>query len=108
MLEKIPVLSAWTRQPVMVPAAPTPVDGLWVGRHPRGSWMIVHRPSQCVVGSGYGDPEAALACAMEIAPLADWSSCPEPRMGLPRAVCDQIDGIVKRWGSDGILIGPTP
>jgi len=104
VLEKIPVLSVRTRQPVMVPAAPTPVEGLWVGQHPRGGWMVVHKPSQCVVGSGYADPETALACAIEIGPLTDWAGCPEPRVTLPRAVCDQIDAIVRRWGSDGILI----
>ena len=96
--------SAWTRQLVPVQGAPTPVPGLWVGLHPRGSWMIVHKGSGNVVGSGYNDPEVALAAAIEIGPLADWTTVSGDQMYLPQPVIDQIDVIVRRWGSDGITV----
>lgn len=96
--------SAWTKRTVPVQGAPTPVPGLWVACHPRGGYMIVHEGSGCVIGSDYADPEAALAAATEIGPLADWTVVSDTQMHLPGAVIDQIDAIVKRWGGSGIEV----
>ena len=97
--------SAWTKRPVQLPGAPTPVPGLWVACHPRGGYAIVHEGSGCLVGSGYSDPEAALAAVMECGPLADWAvSGDDDRMELPLAVIERIDAIVRRWGGNGVVI----
>jgi len=101
--ETIPVLSAWTKRPVPVVASPTPAPGLWVGIHGGGGCIIVHRRSQRVVGR-YPDAEAALACAVQIGPLADWAGCDDPCVSLPLEACDQIDSIVKRWGGEGVSV----
>lgn len=90
----------------VIPAAPTPVPGLWVGDDTgwgaSDRYVIVHKHSGRIVGR-YAHPEAALACAREIGPLADWD-VEVTKMCLPSALCDRIDAIVKRWGGDGIEI----
>ena len=96
--------SAWGGRPVPVQGAPTPVTGLWVACHPRGGWMLVHEGSGCIVGADYSDPEAALAAAIEVGPLADWTVATGTQMHLPGAVISQIDTIVQRWGASGIEI----
>lgn len=100
---------SWTGRMVPLHGAPTPVPGLWVGCHPRGGYAIVHKGSGCVVGSGYDDPEAALAAAVEVGPLADWeASGSDGLMPLPIAAIDRIDAIVKRWGGDGVTVKRLP
>ena len=103
-MTEIMARSAWGNRLVPVQGAPTPVPGLWVAGHPRGGWMIVHKGSGCIVGADYSDPEAALAAAIEVGPLADWTVVTGTRMYLPDAVISKIDTIVQRWGASGIEI----
>lgn len=88
-----------------IPAAATPVPGLWVGAHPRGGYTIVHEGSKACIGrSPYPDAEAALACAVELGALADWSGITEPTVYMPTAEIAKIDAVVRRWGSVGVWI----
>ena len=67
--------------------------------------LPIYEGSGYLVGSGYSDPEAALAAVMECAPLADWTVSVEGgEMKLPPAVIERIDAIVRRWGGDGVVV----
>lgn len=92
-------------------AAPTPVVGLLVGYNSlRPGYMIIHEPTRSVVGSRFPSAEAALACAVEIGPMlisgVIAESATRVSIGIPRAECERVDAIVKRWHGDGVSIVP--
>jgi hypothetical protein len=82
---------------------PTPVPGLWVGRHPGGGYVIAHKPGESVIGR-YADAEAALACALELGAFTDWAVITEPSVHMPMATIRKIDAVVRRWGGNGIEV----
>jgi hypothetical protein len=88
-------------------AWPTPVPGLLIGERPLGGWVIACESARAVIGL-FGDPDAALACAIEIGPLAAWGSAGDGRLGMPRAVIDQAGAIIARWGGGRIDVKGAP
>ena len=84
-----------------VDAYPTPVPGLYVSADPQvpGSWAVV-LPLGIAVGAGFDSPEAALGCATDLGPVADWT------MPVAKdAIEDQVVDIITRWGAaDGPVI----
>lgn len=87
-----------------VEADPTPVPGLVIHASlpysdgtPGEGWTLTHAPSGFAVGwFPEGDPETALACAMEIAPMADWSATV---VDVP-AIRWQVVPVLLRWGAE--------
>jgi hypothetical protein len=77
--------------------AATPVPGLYVVRSEYG-WPIVHVRSGLLVGT-YEDPEAALACAIDLGPLWDWTQAAAGLRLLPRELKDEIVSTCRRWGA---------
>lgn len=88
-------------------AWPTPVPGLLIGERPLGGWVIASESDRTVIAR-FADPEAALACAIEIGPLAPWEKAGGGRLGLSRAVIGQIGAIVARWGGGKIDVKGEP
>lgn len=77
---------------VDVPAAPTPVPGLYVNEDPNvhGRWNITHLPSGCAVAAGMDSPEQALGLAIKLGPVTDWS--------VPaKVLLDSMPVIRARW-----------
>lgn len=90
-----------------IPAWPTPVPGLLIGLRPLGGWVIAVESHRSAIAM-FADPEAALACAIEIGPLARWENAGDGRLAMPRAVIDEVARIVTRWGGDKINVKGEP
>jgi hypothetical protein len=81
----------------------TPVPGLLIAERPLGGWVIACESARTSIAK-FADPEAALACAIEIGPLARWES--ETYDGIrsirgQRELYALIKAIVSRWGGGG-------
>jgi hypothetical protein len=79
------------------PGAPTPVPGLYVA-HTMQGFPIVHVRSGLLIGT-YGSPEAALACATDLAPLHDWTGPAPSKETLSPEAIHQLVVICRRWGA---------
>jgi hypothetical protein len=79
------------------PAAPTPAPGLYVA-HTQHGFPVVHVRSGLLIGT-YGDPETALAAAIELAPLHDWTGPAPSKRTLTPEVQRQVVDIALRWGA---------
>jgi hypothetical protein len=101
-------IRAWyLGKPVEVPAAPTPVPGLYVNASPtgRGGWCVTHAASGGALAISE-NPEHALGVAITLGGLADWT--------LPGAELRAIPGLGERvfdvvLAEDAFVIGnPAP
>jgi hypothetical protein len=64
---------------------PTGVPGLVVGlRPPTPGFTIAHLRSGTLIAAGFDDPEAALAAARMLGPLAEWTRTGEEMQGYPQ------------------------
>ena len=78
-----------------VDAYPTPVPGLYVSADPQvpDTWAVV-LPLGIAVAAGFASPEAALGCATDLGPVADWT------MPVARdAINDRVIAVITRWGA---------
>ncbi len=88
-----------------VPGAPTPVPGLCVAR--AGCWWSVTHLRSGVAAGHYDDPEVALACAVDLGLLWDWTQPLSAVRDLPCGLRQQIALTCRRWGAvKGALPGP--
>ena len=93
-----------------VTAVPTPVPGLLVAEDPGFGFSVIHH-SGVGVALDFGSPEAALACAEAIAPLADWSASVldvTAALILDQAAVDAIIDARRRWGGGGLGAAAAP
>lgn len=73
-----------------VPALPTPAPGLWAATED-GLYHLVHQSSGICAAADFPSPEAALAAAVELATLLDWSL---PALAVQEAL-DADPGLVR-------------
>jgi hypothetical protein len=97
MPQTIRVVLDMTEQDAAIDAFPTPVPGLVIHAAPNQPgdwWAVTHAASGCAVSSYLPSPEAALACAVDLGRLADWTL----PMGLLYGI-GGVDAILYRWGA---------
>jgi hypothetical protein len=87
-----------TEQDLAMDAFPTPVAGLVIHEAPNQPgdwWSVTHAASGGALSSYLPSPEAALACAIELGMLADWT---QP-LGVLRGSVPGVGEILWRWGA---------
>jgi hypothetical protein len=78
-----------------VDAYPTPTPGLFIhgSVDDSSTWTIAHQASGLILAR-FADPEAALACAIDLGSITDWArAVDEP------AIRDRARAVLIRWGA---------
>jgi hypothetical protein len=95
----IRIVLSMTGRDTAVDAYPTPAPGLVIHRAPGQPgewWSVTHVPSGTAVSSYLPSPEAALACAIDLGLVADWTQSLDRLQGrVPDA-----GKILWRWGAE--------
>jgi hypothetical protein len=83
-------------------ALPTTVPGLLVAHDPEYDFVLIHH-SGVGVGLDFASPEAALACAQELAGVIDWSADVQTvsaQLEADRAAARAVVEAGHRWGGN--------
>ena len=98
MTRTVQVTLDMSERDLTVDAFPTPVPGLVIHEAPNQPgdwWSVTHTASGTAVNSYLRSPEAALACAIALGAVADWT---QP-IGLLRGSAQGVGEILWRWGA---------